>query len=408
MAGTEKLHEASANPATYFAPAERATEWKLKMAIEKVSKSPVVSAMLETLGGWVAILNKERQVLAVNHGLLKMMGIPDPAGVLGLRPGEMLHCAHAHDHSGGCGTGRFCVTCGAAIAIVAAQRTCCGQQRECVLTIEREGALSDHVFVVNCSPFELDSERLLLICMRDVSAEKRRMALERTFLHDVSNVLTVLGVAVARLDQSGGVAEPALLNQIREASETLSREVRVQRLLGRDDPGESRLDIQEVRPGDILKRIEAIFARRPVAEGQSLVVDWPQSEVPFETDIALLVRVLLNMVINAFEAGEPGDQVRIGIEEADEDVTFYVWNRQAIPESVSLRVFQRYFSTKEGDGRGWGTFAMKLLGEALLKGKVSFSTSQGAGTTFRIRHPRHLRKLEKPVGASHGRMPRIR
>jgi signal transduction histidine kinase len=204
------------------------------------------------------------------------------------------------------------------------------------------------------------------------------------------------------------VAEPALLNQIREATETLSREVRVQRLLGRDDPGESRLDIQEVRPGDILKRIEAIFARRPVAEGQSLVVDWPQSEVPFETDTALLVRVLLNMVINAFEAGEPGDQVRIGIEEADEDVTFYVWNRQAIPQSVSLRVFQRYFSTKEGDGRGWGTFAMKLIGETLLKGKVSFSTSEGAGTTFRIRHPRHLRPVEKPVAAASRKELRVR
>jgi signal transduction histidine kinase len=138
------------------------------------------------------------------------------------------------------------------------------------------------------------------------------------------------------------------------------------------------------------------------------VVDWPQSEAPFETDIALLVRVLLNMVINAFEAGEPGDQVRIGIEEADEDVTFYVWNRQAIPESVSLRIFQRYFSTKPGDGRGWGTFATKLLGETLLKGKVTFSTSECAGTTFRIRHPRHLRKLERPVAAASRKELRVR
>lgn len=57
---------------------------------------------------------------------------------------------------------------------------------------------------------------------------------------------------------------------------------------------------------------------------------------------------------------------------------------------LGLRVFQRYFSTKSGDGRGLGTHMMKLVGETLLKGTVSFSSSAEDGTTFRIRLPRAI------------------
>jgi len=97
------------------------------------------------------------------------------------------------------------------------------------------------------------------------------------------------------------------------------------------------------------------------------------------------------MVTNAFEAGVPGDEVRMGVEATADEVTFRVWNRQRIPEKVCLRVFQKYFSTKAEGGRGLGTYAMKLLGETFLKGCVSFSTSAAAGTTFRICLPRRFR-----------------
>ena len=60
---------------------------------------------------------------------------------------------------------------------------------------------------------------------------------------------------------------------------------------------------------------------------------------------------------------------------------------QAIPDAVAPRVFQRFFSTKPGSGRGLGGFAVKLLGERYLKGRVTFTTSPAEGTTFRVRLP---------------------
>jgi sensor histidine kinase regulating citrate/malate metabolism len=46
-------------------------------------------------------------------------------------------------------------------------------------------------------------------------------------------------------------------------------------------------------------------------------------------------------------------------------------------------LFRRSFSTK-GRGRGIGTYSMKLLGEKYLKGRVWFTSSPNAGTTFFI------------------------
>jgi len=70
-------------------------------------------------------------------------------------------------------------------------------------------------------------------------------------------------------------------------------------------------------------------------------------------------------------------------------VSFHVWNQGEIPEGIALRVFQRYFSTKHGTGRGLGTYSMKLLGERYLGGRVVFTTEAAAGTTFRCNLPRH-------------------
>ena len=184
-----------------------------------------------------------------------------------------------------------------------------------------------------------------------------------------------------------------LVTQICRSAELLGKEIEIQRLLCREETGPVQLDVQYVLPSEVLQQIEAVFGPHPAAADQSLTVEYPEAEAPIGTDMPLLLRVLGNMVLNAIESGQPGDQVRIWVEESAGSATFLVWNRQAIPEHVGIRVFQRYFSTKPGGDRGTGTFAMKLLGENLLNGKVSYSSSEPGGTTFRICLPR---KLETP------------
>jgi sensor histidine kinase regulating citrate/malate metabolism len=65
-------------------------------------------------------------------------------------------------------------------------------------------------------------------------------------------------------------------------------------------------------------------------------------------------------------------------------VTFNVWNHKEIPEKMRLRIFQRNYTTKEGEGHGQGTYAMKVFGENFLGGRVEFETSDKSGTVFRF------------------------
>jgi len=373
---------------TYFAPAERAGSEELIEAAMAVAESPVMDVAMQALGGWVAVLNETRQVLAVNHAFLEALGLADPQQALGLRPGEAVGCAYAREEPGGCGTSKHCVTCGAAIAMVAALSEGRMAQRECALVAERNGRAVEHAFSVNCLPFEVDGRKLLLVSMRDISAEKRRMSMERAFLHDVSNILTGLAGASELLSAAGDQMEPDVLHSLQDSAKLLVKEVQVQRTLV-DQRGERvKPEFAPVRPSEVLMALRSPFRSRFSAAGQSMKIELPTKNAAFDTDASLLHRVLCNMVTNALEAGEPGDAVRVWVEQDDASIIFLVHNVHPIPPAVALRVFQRYYSTKGDGGRGVGTYAMKLLGEELLGGEVSFDTSEDGGTAFRIRLPR--------------------
>jgi sensor histidine kinase regulating citrate/malate metabolism len=93
------------------------------------------------------------------------------------------------------------------------------------------------------------------------------------------------------------------------------------------------------------------------------------------------------MILNALESTEPDDTVKVWLECNDRSYIFNVWNAQEIPPKIKGRIFQRNFSTKEQDGRGMGTYSMKLFGEQVLGGKVSFTSSKAEGTTFQFAVP---------------------
>ncbi|MCC6352468.1 MAG: ATP-binding protein, partial [Verrucomicrobiae bacterium] len=63
-----------------------------------------------------------------------------------------------------------------------------------------------------------------------------------------------------------------------------------------------------------------------------------------------------------------------------------VHNTGHMPRHVQLQLFKRSFSTK-GEGRGLGTYSMKLLGEHYLRGTVDFTSTPESGTTFRVTFP---------------------
>lgn len=376
-------------PSTFFLPAERAAPATLEAQIAWATANPVIDGILTSWAGAAAVLNPERQIVALNAHYLRTIGVEDPAAALGLRPGEAIGCEHAHEHPGGCGTSRTCSTCGAAAAIVAALARHRPEERDCVLAVRRDGQEVDVDLRVHAAPLELDGRSFTLLTLADVSAERRRAELERAFFHDLANLVAGLGGACAALHAPDPAEREGAAQDLRLLTARLSREVQMQRAIASARPGALRLAVERVQVSRLVAQLQKLFHHHPAAAGKALEVACP-GDGALDTDGFLLQRVVTNMLVNAFEATAPGGQVRLTVEDGPDGVGFRVWNAGAIPPALAPRIFHRYFSTKPGEGRGQGTFVMKLFGERYLQGRMGFTSSPEAGTAFELRLPRAI------------------
>ncbi len=376
-----------AAPASYYAPAERASPEDVAQRAAAVLDDPLTTAVMGALGSVVAVLNRHRQILAVNEGLLRLAGVQDGADLLGLRPGEVLHCVHKDDWPGGCGTSRFCSTCGAAIAIVLAQRGGRIEERECLLTARGpDGELSIEL-KVRAVPLQLGEEPAIILTLQDIRDQKRREVIERVFVHDLSNMVAGLSCYATEIAYASPTEYPYLSEQIEALGRHVADELRVHRAVVGAEQGTYLPHNVPVSVRAVLDSLKAVFAYQACAEGRTLELLLPQTDITMGTDRTLLLRVLVNMTKNALEATELGGTVRVTAHREGGSLVWRVHNSAHMPDEVAMRVFQRHFSTRKGIGRGYGTYSMKLLGERCLGGEVGFVTSAERGTTFHFKLP---------------------
>lgn len=317
-------------------------------------------------------------------GNLSMLGINDPVKALGLRPGEVIQCLHAHDGPAGCGTTKFCSTCGAAIAMVSSLAESKPIEKICALSAHRGGKEVDIVLLVKSHPIKIEKKRFLLLFLQDITQQQQRAALERTFYHDVNNILCML---VGSSELLVAAAPSELAKTIHLASLRLVKEVAIQRCLSQNELSDYQPIWIELTAEQILKEIRSFFANHPIASEKIISISEDHADISVKTDISLLLRVLCNMITNALEATAKNGEVKMWLEQGGGFLSFCVWNEREIPPEVANRIFQRNFSTKEQAGRGIGTYSMKLLGEKILGGQVSFSTSKEEGTIFKFTYP---------------------
>lgn len=364
---------------TFFAPPEKADENELDFEIDIISSSPVMSGLLHTVSGLLAIVNEHRQIVALNDSFLKMLGIIDPAESLGLRPGELLNCIHCHDEPAGCGTTRYCSTCGAAIAMVASFKT--GQPAEeiCALSAKINGCDTELVLNVKSQCIDIEGRRFILLFLQDITTHMHRAALERTFFHDLNNMLGILTGATELLTMN---PSSEVVDVVQKAALRLKREVDIQKFLLREESTDYKIVLQRVTTKEIIKELKTFFSSHPLCSDREIKFTLNYPDLSFSTDVTLLIRILSNMIINALEATDKNGFIKVTIEKLYESLRFSVWNEGEIPPGVAVRIFQRNFSTKAEEGRGTGTYSMKLLGEKILKGKVTFFSSAEEGTTF--------------------------
>jgi len=373
--------EAQSPVTTHFAPAERSTPEALRLEAEACLTHPVARFLMQALDGLVLILDVHRQVLATNERVMQLMDASE-GSPLGRRPGELFGCIHVPESPGGCGTNHACAHCGAVLAVLKAQETGQAVHSECLLTLRHGELIESAEFEIVASPLAVEGYQFIAVVLHDLSAVKRRDALERLFYHDVANLMQGIR-GWADLLATGATTSTGVAQKLAHLTDLLDRELKSHRAMAQAEHGQLKPRVRAILPLEILQDVGDLLGRHALARDRSVRI-LPTPDILIHTDPELLSRVVLNMAVNAVEASFMGDTITLSAEMEGPSVCFRVHNPGEIPAAVQSRIFQRSFSTKGTSGRGLGTYAMKLFGESVLRGRVGFDTGP-AGTAFWIR-----------------------
>jgi len=370
---------------TEFAPSGRASKNDLTADVDLFTSIPVFGQFIRMIPDLYLILNQERQVVYANQALLEMLNIQNADKIYGLRPGEVLDCIHANATDGGCGTTAFCRYCGAVNAILSSQ---VNSDRvfveECRITTTAAEAAFD--FRVWAKGMVFNKKPYTIFIVRDISDEKRRLVLEKTFFHDILNTAGGIQGVVEILSETSGADLDELISLVETASETMIEEIQVQKDLLAAEAGDLVLSMNSVNSMEILMAVNAVYKKHEVAEGKTIVIDSDADSIDFLSDSRILKRIISNMLKNALEATLPGETVTMSAVRIDKYIEFKVNNPAVMPEEIQMQMFQRSFSTK-GPGRGIGSYSIKMFGEKYLNGKVLFSSEEGYGTSVFLQIP---------------------
>jgi len=121
-------------------------------------------------------------------------------------------------------------------------------------------------------------------------------------------------------------------------------------------------------------------------KSRTVVADVPDDLPPLHAVRDQLVQVFLNLILNAIDATAKHGRIEIRATREDNGITVSVHDDGAgVAPEQAHRLFLPYFTTKK-HGTGLGLFVTRRL-VAAHGGDVTFASSPGEGTTFRVQLP---------------------
>ncbi len=149
-----------------------------------------------------------------------------------------------------------------------------------------------------------------------------------------------------------------------------------------------------VDPNQPVREVVELFMERAAQSGVQLLVELDDSISPAPLDGDGIHTCLANLISNAIDACTFSESTRESVvhvfshEEDDTLVYVVVDNGQGMDYEVSKKVFSKFFSTKGSDrGTGLGLLTTKKIVHQ-HGGRISFSSEEGTGSSFRIELPR--------------------
>jgi signal transduction histidine kinase len=202
-------------------------------------------------------------------------------------------------------------------------------------------------------------------------------------LHDIRNPVAVLKGYAAMLHQSAD--DPV---RVHDFARRIGIEAeRLSHLAGElldYTRGEMRLDLAVVLPSAVARAAVLYVEERHKPFSVVLNID---RDHPVVMDQNRMVRVLMNLLENAYKACKGGGEVSLTVKTPEAGVIFTVRDTGAgIPREMQDKIFEPFFSYDENGGTGLGLLIVRTVVET-HGGTVQLSSSPGAGTEIVVSLP---------------------
>jgi signal transduction histidine kinase len=170
-----------------------------------------------------------------------------------------------------------------------------------------------------------------------------------------------------------------------------------------------------IRPSDIVLEVHNLFAERMAGENIEIHADVSPDCVAGTYDPEAIHSLLCNLVGNAidacrFDPSEDKESHRVDLRcwqnGAGETIFEVEDNGEGIPEELTHKVFEEFFSSKGVEGTGIGLLVVQKVAEE-HGGSVNFTSAPGQGTKFTVTIPPHrpLPVQQKIAGESGEHLP---
>ncbi|WP_224243753.1 sensor histidine kinase [Hyalangium gracile] len=259
--------------------------------------------------------------------------------------------------------------------------------RDVQVTAQASGEVEELVRAFNHMTSELRSTTERLMASERIAAWQE---VARRLAHEIKNPLTPIQMSLETLLAAQSAQDARFPTLFRDSAAVVLEEVDRLRRIVDEFSRFARLPKPQLAPvdlGELAQNVLSLYATPP--EGITLLPTL-QTGVVARADRDQLTQVLVNLVKNAEEAMKgKGGSVRVRVKGTETDAIVEVEDTgPGIPPEHRARIFEPYFTTKEG-GTGLGlAIAARILQEH--GGKLEVGGEPGEGARFSVVLPRAL------------------
>jgi len=208
--------------------------------------------------------------------------------------------------------------------------------------------------------------------------------------HEIKNPLTPMRLTVQSFQRKFDPSDPSIKQKVAEYSTTLIQQIDIMSNIASAFSNYAKMPAQKDETLDVVSitKLALDIFNEPFiyfsSEADAVIAKFDRTQ---------LIRVITNLVKNSIQAIEqrmpenPKIEVRV-IEEAEHVAITVMDNGGGISEENRVMVFEPKFTTKTS-GMGLGLAMVKNIVET-YGGVITFTTEEGAETTFTVRFPKQL------------------